>query len=75
MSATDNPSLVQSSTAFLKRVESGDGAQDLAGTFLSLEAGESDTLPVKMFSHELAVFYVYDDGTTFTYVSLSLIHI
>lgn len=69
MEATDNPSLVRRSIAYLKRIESKNGAQSLAGSFLSLEAGESDTLPVKMFSHELAVFYVYDDGTTFTYVS------
>ena len=69
MGPIDNSSLVGRSIAFLKRVESGDGAQSLAGTFMSLEAGESDTLPVRLFSHELAVFYVYDDGTTFTYVS------
>lgn len=69
MSTTDNVSLVQSSIAYLKRIESEQGAAASSGDFLSLAAGDTDTVPVRLFSHEAAVFYVYDDGNNFTYVT------
>lgn len=69
MASPDNITLVQSSTAYLKRIESDQRSAAAAGTFLSLAAGDSATLPVRLFSHEAAVFYVYDDGSNFTYVT------
>jgi len=70
MAAPDNAALVRSATAYLKRVES-DPAAPLppAGEFLLLPAGEGDLLPVQLFSHEAAVFYAYDEGSNYTYVT------
>ena len=65
-----NDALVRSSIAYLRRVESEPTASSPpVGTFLSLPAGEGELLPVQLFSHEMAVFYAYDDGSNFTYVT------
>ncbi len=69
MVSSDNLAFVNSSIAFLKRIESEDRSLAPAGTFLSLAAGDDDTIPVQLFSYEVAAFYVYDDGNTFTYVT------
>lgn len=62
--------LVRSSIAYLRRVESDPSAgSPPVGAFLSLPAGEGELLPVQIFSHEAAVFYAYDDGSNFTYVT------
>ncbi len=69
MAGPDNTAFVNSSIAYLKRIESDEQALAPAGTFLSLAAGDDDTIPVQLFSYEVAAFYVYDDGNTFTYVT------
>lgn len=70
MPDSSNEDLVRSSIAYLRRVESDQPASSLpAGAFLSLPAGEGEMLPVQLFSHEMAVFYAYDDGSNFTYVT------
>ena len=61
---------VRNSIAYLKRVESRLSPGTVQpGEYLSLEAGEDQALPARLFSHEMAVFYVYDDGSNFTYVT------
>lgn len=70
MADPSNDALVLSSIAYLRRIESDQSADSsLAGSFISLPAGEAELLPVQLFSHEMAVFYAYDDGTNFTYVT------
>ena len=70
MVVSSNDEQVRSSIAYLRRVESEQSAgSPPVGAFLTLPAGDDELLPVRLFSHEMAVFYAYDDGSNFTYVT------